>query len=287
MKDPTDQIRLLTRAGRGRWLNGEKLAPVIIVIHIQEGENDLPSYFAGIQSDSTHWAKYSGSLVRMMLDSDTVWTNGFYLEPINHANPVIEQLYQKEIPSNVVSLTVEIQGFAGKAPTEAQYKALGKLVAFWCLSYKIPCDRLHVVGHYEIGEHKQCPGKAVSIERIVAEGNIILNTQTNNTDPYGDPQVWHCVVPSLDFWVVNENGILQFWRDTGGLEVWGYPQSGAYVDPATIKYLPDGAIDPKFPGIVMQWFQRGRIEYHRLDKKIYRGLVGTELLQRVGLPKLP
>ncbi|MBN9393085.1 MAG: N-acetylmuramoyl-L-alanine amidase [Chloroflexi bacterium] len=276
-KDPATSQRLLSRAGRGRKRYGVTYQAGIIVIHIQEGLNDLPSYFAGILADSTFWVTRVGEKVRMMFDTDEVWTNGDFTEPINHTNRVIQAIFNllapRGINSNVVSLTIENQGFAGQEITDVQYQALAEVCAYWCTKFGWPADREHIVGHYEIGEHKGCPGKAVSLERLVKMTQQLMNTPqpTNIEDPFGDPNTWHCTV--TDKWVVNEHGFLDQWRRMGGLPVIGYPLTGLRVQAGTIP-------DPKNPetAILEQYFERARFEYHR-DKGVFMlGLVGSEAL---------
>lgn len=283
MKDPTTKTDLLkSKAGRGR--KDERTGIVyqagFITIHIQEGENYLPAYFASMDADSTVWVTEDGQIIRMLYDTDEAWTNGRWSEPINHANPVIETCYKmlapKGLNSNIVALTAENQGFAGKQLTDRQYQGLAQMCAYWCSVNGWPADRQHIVGHYEVGEHKGCPGKAVSLERLVAMTQSIMAgaatpQPVDNTDAYADPNVWHCLV--TDKWVVNEYGFLKRWRDMGGLAVIGYPITGARVQKGTIP-------DPTDPntGIVEQYFERARFEYHRKDSSFHLGLVGSEAL---------
>jgi hypothetical protein len=228
--------------------------------------NDLYSYFQTVDADSTFWCKRDGQLDRFLNDEDKVWTNGAWSAP-NLSNPVIRDLFNRGINTNDVSLTVEHQGFANQEITEAQYESTSDLVAYWCRTYNIPCDRNHIVGHYEVGEHKQCPGKAVSINRIVEMAKLKLAPPAPATDvtlEYSDPNVWHCL--ATDKWVVDEHGFLTEWRKYG-LKVYGYPISGARVQANSND------------NIIEQWFERARFEYRRDTKQFLLGRLGAELFK--------
>src|SRR5437762_11875805 len=101
--------------GRGRP-NG--LKPVLLVMHIQDGSGNPWGYFNGLPSsgpnaaDCTIWNPRAadGQLHRYLSDNDTAWTNGGWSEPINHANPVIEDLFRRDIYTGDVSLTIEHEG---------------------------------------------------------------------------------------------------------------------------------------------------------------------------------
>lgn len=168
------------KAGRGRP-NG--LKPVLLVMHIQEGTNDLAEYFKNIDSDCTIWnpPKVADQLIRLMKDEDTVWTNGRWTEPINHANPVIEDLYKRDIHTNDISLTIEHAGFHDKVISDAQLERSADMCAYWCDRWGIAPDRNHIVGHYEVGEHKQCPGPFFPFDRLVARVRLKMGLDVAQT----------------------------------------------------------------------------------------------------------
>lgn len=183
VKEPDMVYRLLDgHAGRGR---PEGCKPILMVMHIQEGMNDLPSYFASLSAngpnaaDSTLWVKLDGSVVRMLNDEDTAWTNGSWDRP-NLTNPVIRDLYNRGIYSGDVSLTIEHQGFAGQAFPAAQIEATARMCAYWSVRWGIPADRNHIIGHYELGPHKGCPGATFPFAKLVARTQEIIRM---NQDP--------------------------------------------------------------------------------------------------------
>jgi N-acetyl-anhydromuramyl-L-alanine amidase AmpD len=165
------------KAGRGR---PNRLKPVLLVMHIQEGTNDLAEYFKNVDADCTIWNPPADNdkLVRLMNDEDTIWTNGAWTEPINHANPVIEDLFKRGIKTNDIALTIEHAGFHDKAITDAQLDRSAQICAYWCDRWGIPPDRNHIIGHYEVGPHKQCPGPFYPFDRLVAKVRLLMGVDT-------------------------------------------------------------------------------------------------------------
>jgi hypothetical protein len=175
VKDPTTRIRLIPgHAGRGR--TGVK--PQLIVMHVQEGTNDLYPEFlnrpAGREADCTIWSKQDGTLDRLLYDSDTPWTNGDVSDP-DMNSPIIAGLVRAGVGNtNAYSYTIEHQGFASVGFTDAQIEGTSKMVAYWCsLNGWVP-SRDRVVGHYQVGSHKNCPGPKFPFDRVIARAKEIL-----------------------------------------------------------------------------------------------------------------
>lgn len=69
---------------------------------------------------------------------------------------------------------------------------------------------------------------------------------------------------------------LDYWRDNGGLERFGYPisETNKEVDPETGNVYE------------MQWFERARFEFHSINPDPYKvllGLLGTYILDKINL----
>jgi hypothetical protein len=88
----------------------------------------------------------------------------------------------------------------------------------------------------------------------------------------------HCSPPSANCVFFPETGqsvaepFLSYWRDNGGLEIFGYPISTLFTDDH---------------GLQVQWFQRTRIEYHpelSTEKAVLLGHLGYEALDVHNLP---
>lgn len=187
MKDPTTRVRLIPgHAGRGR--GGVK--PQLMVMHVQEGTNDLYSEFLnrppGQEADCTMWSKQDGTLDRFLYDSDTPWTNGNVSEP-DMSNPIIAGLVNSGVKNtNAYSYTIEHQGFASKGFSDLQIEATSNMVAYWCGLNGWTPSRDNVVGHYQVGAHKQCPGPKFPFDKVISRAKEILGgTGPAPALPYG------------------------------------------------------------------------------------------------------
>jgi hypothetical protein len=268
--------KTITQPLPGKWGRGRpsNIRPSLITQHIQVGKGNVWGYFNDENvGDSTIWIPQTGdNLYRYLQDSDTPWTNGFWTEPINHANPTIEALYKLGgTSSNPYVLTIEHEGFPENFLTASQIELSARQCAYWCDVWQIPCDRNHIVGHYEVGEHKNCPGDNFPFDKIIARAQEILRMEAvywsgDVTQPFGSPNDWHCV--ATDKWVNNDKGFLDFWRKNGQLAAFGYPVSGARPKTGDTN-------------VIEQYFERGRFEFHIKENKIMLGLVGSELLAKL------
>jgi hypothetical protein len=208
MKDPTNQVNLIPgHAGRGRG----GVRPKLIVCHIQEGSNDLYQEFlnrpAGNQADCTIWSKQDGTLVRLLNDTDTPWTNGDVVDP-DMANPVIAGMVLAGVGNtNAYSYTIEHQGFASKGFSDAQVESTAKMCAYWCSINGWQPSRDRIVGHYQVGAHKNCPGPLFPFDKVVARAKELLGG--GNVTPAYDP--------CMDYFNAN-----------GGEQVFGKPIGGQY-----------------------------------------------------------
>lgn len=177
MQDPVNKLDIVhPNKGRGG------ASPEIIVLHVQEGTNDLPSFFRSSGDDSTIWCKQDGTLVRMEQDTDSAWTNGYMTEPIDHANPHIQSLVNRGVTnSNNYSLTVEHQGYAANQFTDAAIEATAKMCAYWMSKYGWTDVDTRIVGHYQIGEHKNCPGPNFPWAKLKARVKDLIGGATTLT----------------------------------------------------------------------------------------------------------
>lgn len=276
LQEPKMSYQLIPgRAGRGR--RGFK--PRLIVLHIQEGTGPLGKYFAGVDADSTAWVGYLGQAERYLYDTDEAWTDGAWAEPVNHADPAIQAVYNdtasRGMNSNVEALTIEHEGFAGKGLTTAQLETSAQIIAYWCSKWAIPCDRQHIVGHYEVGEHKNCPGPNFPFDQLIARAQAILVADSNKSQPNSN----------------NGNGGANPVEGADGKDYWVvYPITVALAQWPWLG-LPCGGMtslaDAGQPGDgLCQNFQRGRVEIRKDAKGNYLapelGLVNQELLTLQG-----
>ena len=271
--------------------------PKLLVVHIQEGLGDIHDFFSGADADSTMWIPINGPIVRYLYDTDTAWTNGRWTNP-DVTNPVIAHWYNVLNPigqnSNVIALTVELEGYPNYTMTPGQYNNLIGLLAYWSLKWHIPADRDHIVGHYQVGEHKYCPGPIVQtrwaeivkdVKQLVDQTNGVATTGVTHPNPGpavgpiggGQP-------PSTD---PSQNPV----KDVSGKAVWVVGAIRDFYNSNIWLGIPLG---PEcnarsqggfnFDGSY-QYFERGRVEKHTSSlgvNTIMLGLIGQELLAAQG-----
>jgi len=132
----------------------------LIVLHVTAGSTAQSAIFTFEGSKapnrvSAHFVIDQDGTVYQLLDlRDTAW----------HASSC-----------NSYSIGIEHAAIPGKLPaTEAQYVASSKLVRWLCETLAIPCDRRHIVGHFEASPkdgHVECCEGALSADRVVEMAN--------------------------------------------------------------------------------------------------------------------
>jgi len=147
------------------------------VLHTPEEPADdypgTPYWFARehpAQAGSTHY-----------FDSYLGFVYQCVAEPVGAiANGVLGKLYpawaDTGVSLNRQTLSVEIEGYAASIAqtiSPAQEKALVDLLAYGCLKYRIPADRAHIIGHYEVASNRSDPG-TLDIDRIVTKVQAAL-----------------------------------------------------------------------------------------------------------------
>lgn len=132
----------------------------IIVIHISTGSlTSLANTFTNPSSKaSSHYGVgFKGEVLQFVQDVNTAWHAG------NPKNPTYK--FQVGDSPNAMSIGIECEGTdLSKAPV-AQINALSELVKSLCDKYHIPCDRGHIIGHYEVNSvtRANCPATDKSI----------------------------------------------------------------------------------------------------------------------------
>jgi N-acetyl-anhydromuramyl-L-alanine amidase AmpD len=104
-----------------------------VVIHTIEGSaSGALSWFRNSSSNvSSHYVVgYSGTIWQAVADKNIAWHCGTW---------------------NSRSIGIEHEGYAYRNYwTDAEYRASARLTRWVCLTYGIPMDRTHIVGHYEV-----------------------------------------------------------------------------------------------------------------------------------------
>lgn len=138
-----------------------------IVDHVADG-TDLARYFSLPTSEvsATFSVTRAGVVHQHVLLEDAQWTNGidfskpFELYRSNLAIPWISECWQRRINPNLVTVTVEHEGYSGQPFPAAQRKASLWLHAWLVLRLGLQPDPTTIVGHHEIDSvtRAHCPG---------------------------------------------------------------------------------------------------------------------------------
>jgi hypothetical protein len=269
-----DSIIYQDKEGRNRAERSRAgYTPKIIVLHVQEGTNDLAEYFKGVDADCTVWSKRDGQLIRILPDEAAPWTNGVFSAP-NLSIPLIADAYRRGIYANNISLSIEHQGFYTQDFTDTQLESTSRMIATWCLKWDIPCDAGHIIGHRDIDSvtRANCPGPRFPFDRVITRANQLIGQEQGQVQGQSqdDPNAHY--FPETGFWVVNniddnQLDFYSYWKRVG-LSQLGYP-----ISPA--EYSAEF-------GRIVQWFERGRLEYHpeieQAEYHVLEGLSGRETL---------
>ena len=139
-------------AAKGNFHKGRRRGAVIdrIVIHITAGGPKIDGTIGWFQNPeakvSAHYVVgRDGEVVQMVHDADTA----YHASSANSRSIGIEHNANKPYKLNKRDLP----------PTEPQYAASAKLVAWLCATHGVPVDREHIVGHQEASpkDNHDCP----------------------------------------------------------------------------------------------------------------------------------
>lgn len=215
--------------------NGHR--PVAICQHVAEGGlSSVASWFNNPQSQaSTHYiVGKKGEIWQFVKDEDFAFANGVWEQP----DPTILWLadaFRRSINPNNLTLSIEREGFKGEALTETQYQSLLWLTEHLCEKWRIPKDRQHIIGHYQISKTSRpnCPGPNHPWQRLMAD----LATQTPPPPPVLE-------IKSNGFIIRGE--FAERYQREGGLRVFGYALTNQFVHPQTNRLMQ------VFEGYVME-----------------------------------
>lgn len=128
-------------AAAGNYTPASRTWIDMIVIHKGEGSNAVGWFANPAASASAHYDVHSdGSLWQGLPDDDIGWHAG---------NASI----------NARSIGIEHAGYSARDDiNDAMYRTSARLVAWLCVTYRIPIDRRHIIGHAEV-PHPRIPGR--------------------------------------------------------------------------------------------------------------------------------
>lgn len=143
--------------------------PEIIVLHVMDGSlSGTDSWFASPTSQvSSHYGVgFNGEIHQYVKEEDTAWTQGKVDRPSF-------KLFKPNLNPNVYCLSIEHEGQDLSIVHEAQINATVELIREMATRWKIPMDRDHIIGHYQIGAYKpNCPATDKSIiDTIISKCN--------------------------------------------------------------------------------------------------------------------
>jgi hypothetical protein len=178
--------------------------------------------------------------VRLLNDTDTPWTNGDVVDP-DMNNPIIAGMVLAGVGNtNAYSYTIEHQGFASKGFSDAQVESTAKMCAYWCSINGWQPSRDRIVGHYQVGAHKNCPGPLFPFDKVVARAKELLGG--GNVTPTYDP-------------------CMEYFNANGGESVFGKPVGG--------QYGVNGSVERNFQ-LCHMWLNKatGKVEVEMKDLNI-------------------
>jgi hypothetical protein len=166
---------------------------------------------------------------------------------------------------NLGSIGIERWGAINEPIGAEQLASMTALVCDIALRYKLTAEQ--IVSHKWL-QTDRADGEVLLIHLRNAVTEMWHNIN-GGIVPFPDTNVRY--FPETNQYVINyladgtRLGFLDYWRNNGGLSIFGYPISGATGD------------DSRFSesGLIVQWFERARFELHA-DGTVKLGLVGLE-----------
>ncbi|HET7035319.1 MAG TPA: N-acetylmuramoyl-L-alanine amidase [Thermomicrobiaceae bacterium] len=213
----------------------------LIIIHVTEGSyTSTLNWFQDPKARvSTQYVIRSsdGQITQMVHDKDIAWHAG-------------------NADYNARAIGIEHEGYTadGSWFTDAMYRASAALVRQLCLTYHIPMDRQHIIGHAEVPDPDH-PGQYGGASHHDDPG---LNWDwdyymklVNST-----PAVPVAEAPTATYFSETGHNLGPlfgaYWNANGGLPVFGYPHTDSFPE----QNPDDGQV------YTVQYFERQRFEYH-------------------------
>jgi N-acetylmuramoyl-L-alanine amidase len=260
MSQPESGLNIVWKGtgGHNFWTGRDGETPVAIVDHCMSRGADgtratlesCAAWFANPTSEvSAHFGVGKDGRVWQFVDlQNTAWANGILEQP-DMTLPWLAECVSQKINPNRRTISIEHEGDSPDTMPEAQYRSTLALHRWLVATAGITPDRQHIAGHYQITgrQRANCPGPGFPWSRL-------LRDLAAGPGSFQDP---------VTGFGVNEP-FASFWRDNGGLSVFGRPISEVS---AGGKAFPDCQ--------AVQWFERARFELHA-GGAVMLGLVGRE-----------
>jgi N-acetyl-anhydromuramyl-L-alanine amidase AmpD len=142
--------------------------PIAVVLHIAEGSLlGCDAWFnspnnAG--SSTQYCIGKRGEIHQYVEETDAAWGNGQVRKPS-------WRLLIPDVNPNLYTISIEHEGFTGQPWTEEMYQADVWLIKQICQRWRIPIDRDHIIGHYQIDSvtRARCPGTGLPWDRLLGD----------------------------------------------------------------------------------------------------------------------
>lgn len=180
---------------------GPPCKPKGIVLHTPEEPADhypgTPIWFSQYhpgQEGSTHYfVSYYGFMYQCVRENVAAIANGVLNKPYpTWAN--------KNISLNRQTTNIEIEGYAATIGAtmprgSAQWKALVDWIVFECKKWNIPCDRAHIIGHYQVASNRSDPG-TLNIDAVVQDAQAQMEEDLTPEQAKTLNDIWHMLFDS-------------------------------------------------------------------------------------------
>jgi hypothetical protein len=137
--------------------------PVAVVVHRTGGslaDIDGRCGKTGTFSSAHYAVGADGTVHQYVEEADTAFHAGVVVNPV-------WALIQRGQNPNLYTIGVELEGNAGEAVPDAQYRSAGELIAEIAARWQMALDASHVVLHDEIRAGRNCPGAGFDREELL------------------------------------------------------------------------------------------------------------------------
>lgn len=142
-----------------RFANRNGYKPLAIVLHIQEGTNASSlSWWASGNADasSSVMVGRDGSVLRIIPPEHGPWTNGDTQRPSQRGQALLTRIGNAN--PNVVTLSIEAEGYYQQEATDAQLQAICWQVTDWMIRYDLTASNLYRHADINSVTRANCPG---------------------------------------------------------------------------------------------------------------------------------
>jgi len=240
-------VEVIWKPVGNRWAGRDGERVRAICLHVAEGGRaGVLSWFGNPASEaSSHYLiNKDGSVWQFVREEDTAWANGAVNGPDRSIGWLDDCLRRGQNP-NRLTVSIETERRWWEPLTPEQYAALVTLGRAILARHGLGAGRETVIPHAAIDsvDRARCPGN-------VDWGRLMADLAAGEEEFF--PATGQTV----------RGAFLTFWRERGGLPLFGYPLTAEVTEGDR----------------TVQWFERARFELHD-GGVVLLGRVGAELFQ--------